>query len=525
MKFTIKALAIVLICSLCLYACHTSEPQRAAYKNFGANQLLEQTFIIDVTKNNTLKTANGTIIQIPGGSLESDKQNVKLVVKDALSITDIALARLTTTSGGKTLSSGGMLYINAAEGYDVKIRKPLKAFVPTEKYRADMQVFKGVVQQDSSIDWQTPQALPDDSLQNAIKQGEAIFKNNCASCHKIETDFKGPALLGVTYRRPKEWLEHYASGHLGFESDWYTACIKRKWGTERSGEFLLHLNRDIEAVLTYIKSETDRVAPNYSTTYKKTCCDSCEAAKQLMFFQEKRQSLIDDNEPFFQFNNRPVIDTAQIVLPSSGAPQTIKPKTKDYVDNVYKQAVYYSINIEAFGWYNIDKIIEGDPGVANSELFVKINVANQTDFNVVLLMPSYKINREGGKANDGLYAFDEKNGKLLLPQDARCVILAYAEKDGKILFGEADFISGLKQTINIHPELLEAADVKMKVEAIGLEDVKFEVEKSKNYNEIKSLDKLQDSIKKLLPKNCDCGWILGDGAPSTMPAAQVPLLE
>lgn len=37
-------------------------------------------------------------------------------------------------------------------------------------------------------------------------EGETIFTNNCAACHKMDKRFVGPALAGVTERRKPEWI-------------------------------------------------------------------------------------------------------------------------------------------------------------------------------------------------------------------------------------------------------------------------------------------------------------------------------
>jgi len=37
-------------------------------------------------------------------------------------------------------------------------------------------------------------------------QGETIFKNKCAACHKMDERYVGPALKGVTARRSPEWI-------------------------------------------------------------------------------------------------------------------------------------------------------------------------------------------------------------------------------------------------------------------------------------------------------------------------------
>lgn len=38
------------------------------------------------------------------------------------------------------------------------------------------------------------------------KEGEAIFTQTCAACHKMDKRFVGPALGGVTKRRSPEWI-------------------------------------------------------------------------------------------------------------------------------------------------------------------------------------------------------------------------------------------------------------------------------------------------------------------------------
>ncbi|HEX8328485.1 MAG TPA: cytochrome c, partial [Hymenobacter sp.] len=40
----------------------------------------------------------------------------------------------------------------------------------------------------------------------AIAAGDALFKNNCAQCHAVNEQVVGPALAGITKRRPVSWL-------------------------------------------------------------------------------------------------------------------------------------------------------------------------------------------------------------------------------------------------------------------------------------------------------------------------------
>ena len=68
--------------------------------------LPQQNFDFDPTDDINLTTKGGIKISILAGTFEG-KEPVKLQVKEALSINDIVLAGLTTTSEGFPLKSGG----------------------------------------------------------------------------------------------------------------------------------------------------------------------------------------------------------------------------------------------------------------------------------------------------------------------------------------------------------------------------------------------------------------------------------
>ena len=40
----------------------------------------------------------------------------------------------------------------------------------------------------------------------AIAAGDALFKGNCAQCHAVNEQVVGPALGGITKRRPISWI-------------------------------------------------------------------------------------------------------------------------------------------------------------------------------------------------------------------------------------------------------------------------------------------------------------------------------
>ena len=221
-KFVLLATVIV------LFSCNRN-PQNSLGKLLNKDVLAPQIFGVNINRDTTLLTKNGCVINIKKGSLESDSENVKLKIKEALSNTDIVLAGLTTMSGKQALSSGGMIYINAVDGYKVTIKKELEILVPTKNYVGDMNVYKGK-EKDGKIDWTNPEPLSIDDLQKNIKLGGELFKANCTNCHKVNDDYTGPAMYDVPKRRTKQWIYdfvHDASKMIAYDKK--AQALFQKW--------------------------------------------------------------------------------------------------------------------------------------------------------------------------------------------------------------------------------------------------------------------------------------------------------
>jgi cytochrome c2 len=83
------------------------------------------------------------------------------------------------------------------------------------------------------------------------QNGEALFKANCASCHKVDKDFTGPMLMGARDREPnKEWAYEWVN-HVNsmLETDPYAKGLLAKFGT-RMTQFNLK-KEEIKAILDY----------------------------------------------------------------------------------------------------------------------------------------------------------------------------------------------------------------------------------------------------------------------------------
>ncbi len=486
---------ILLFISVLLFSC-TKNPKSNLHQFFNETNLQEQLFEINITRDTTLLTASGCILKIAAGSLQSDNKNVKLEIKEAINLKDILMAGLTTKSGNKPLSSAGMIYLNVAKGYKATIIKPIEVLVPSKTYNPAMQVYKGEKQDNANIDWQNPIALAADETSKKISVGEQIFKANCSNCHKVDKDFTGPSLLGITYRRPKKWLYDFmkSPAEMIGKGDCYSRELFEQWKPTVMTAFPnLETGGVLDSIFAYIKAETDKRGMG-NIKYEKTCCDSCDQyQRELSKLQDEQDKLKDEQEEYFNLDRTIQINKNLAITDST--------KYSD-IDKI--TSTFYTIEVNTFGWFNIDVLYENEALSKQSILFAKIQGEDKTDYIVSLVIPNRKIFMEGYIADNGKeYVFKESDGEIILPQNEQCFIVAYAQKDEKIFFGKTPFTAGLKQTIVINTKETTKDLMLKEFSRIGLET---EVEDVKNVKEIKNTEIKIDSLKKLLPKNCDCDF-------------------
>lgn len=88
------------------------------------------------------------------------------------------------------------------------------------------------------------------------QDGKALFSANCASCHKIDKDLTGPALMGVEDRWPdKAKLYAWIKNNQAFlkTGDAYANALYQKWNKTAMNLFPTLTDADIDAILKYIR--------------------------------------------------------------------------------------------------------------------------------------------------------------------------------------------------------------------------------------------------------------------------------
>jgi cytochrome c551/c552 len=94
------------------------------------------------------------------------------------------------------------------------------------------------------------------SFGNAVKaaDGEALFKANCANCHKPDADYTGPALQGWASRIPNpEWLYKWmANPAQMIASDAYAKGLADKWKPTVMTAFSNLKKAEVDAIMKYV---------------------------------------------------------------------------------------------------------------------------------------------------------------------------------------------------------------------------------------------------------------------------------
>lgn len=125
-----------------------------------------QHFAVDPADGATIEGKDGILIIVPTDAFLDEKGDmvttpVDFELVEALTLEDMVLYNLKTTSNGKMLESGGMFYANAtSEGKPLQInpKRPLYIEIPTSDKQAGMQAFSSEIV-DGEVNWVDPKPL------------------------------------------------------------------------------------------------------------------------------------------------------------------------------------------------------------------------------------------------------------------------------------------------------------------------------------------------------------------------------
>ena len=99
------------------------------------------------------------------------------------------------------------------------------------------------------------------NINSFAADGEALFKANCASCHKPDKDFTGPGLKGWKDREPSDgWIYKWIANPAA-QTDPYATALKAKWKPVVMTNFPQLKKEDVDAILKYVDDWAPPVAP------------------------------------------------------------------------------------------------------------------------------------------------------------------------------------------------------------------------------------------------------------------------
>jgi mono/diheme cytochrome c family protein len=94
-----------------------------------------------------------------------------------------------------------------------------------------------------------------------VAAGDALFKGNCAQCHAVNDKVVGPALAGISARRPMSWLIPWVqnSSKVVASGDAYAVKLFNEYQKQQMPSFSLS-DKEIAAIVAYITAQEGTVA-------------------------------------------------------------------------------------------------------------------------------------------------------------------------------------------------------------------------------------------------------------------------
>ncbi|MEO6254424.1 MAG: cytochrome c [Ferruginibacter sp.] len=441
------------------------------------NNLTSSFIYLDADSAYTLKTPKGAIIKIEKNSFAaSRKSKLTLEIKEAYTMQDILLAGLSTESNGKLLSSGGMIYLNAKAGDEkVKLLKPIKISIPGKVYEANMQLFKGEIKDDSSINWIGPQPLDTSPVAQKMITGEKLFKANCASCHKPTKEFTGPALALARVRAPDaDWPYRFTKDPVSmYQTDPYATAIFKKYNKVMMTAFNSLSREDVTAILDYCDNEAlkegfpSNTQPMPEEDIAVDSTNPCFVNDTVYLRQAGSSITIISN------------DTMPGQSPANGLGKAEDNEgfRNGFTDQVSSVSEMYEFSIETFGWYNVDMYVEGYAGTTYVTINVQLQMEYKFGIHLYLFCPEKKMLSVANKEDNGIYSFDKVDGKIPLFLNDEAIILAFGTNNDKLFYGTASFKIQGEQTTIIKVKETSKAELRSFIELNKIDGIKIDVNK------------------------------------------------
>lgn len=473
MRFVFNMLLSLVILSGC---------NNKATSFLNTTNLKSQFISIDADSAYTLKTGKGSIIKINAGTFEvNNGQKINIEIKEAFSMQDILLAGLTTQSNGRPLRSAGMIYFNATSaGKPLDLKKPVDISIPSEIYDPAMQLFKGSLMEDSSVNWIDPQPLDTTPNAQMILNGEKLFKQLCSSCHKIFSNFTGPQLAGTNLRAPnKQWIYDFVANPAKMISkDPYAEKLFKYWQPTVMTSFPELTRYEIDAILAYNENQQrlypdslHYTLPSVTTGYgdsadypEKNATAEIAPCYDTLFYPGELEEIVAQMPP-------------SIAMPDTQTPAADMEFLRNgFIDPIFTEKMY-DFSISTNGWYNVDAFVEGLEGSENITLNVRIENPYKAQMNLYLFCPDKKLLSVGVQKEDYQFEFDKFNGNIPLFLNDNAILLAFGSTNSQLYYGIKEFSLQRSQDISLSLSPITEDELKSMIQKNSIEGIELDIYK------------------------------------------------
>ncbi|MFN8415689.1 MAG: cytochrome c [Cytophagaceae bacterium] len=487
---------------------------------FTTDELPEQKYKVNILKDTILTTLNGAKITIKAGTLKNDESNeVTLLLKEAYTPEQILKSGLTTMSDGQLLSSGGMFNL-VPESKKTMIASAIQIEVPTANVNPNMQLFKGQLSSSGEMNWTNPQVIKDNEEKlKVVSEGEQLFKENCKSCHVMGSESVGPDLSSISQFRNKKWLAEYIrnSSKLIASRDPLAVCLFNKYNKTQMTSFPTFTDAQIQSLLTYFEKYPITADKNADLQKQNSCIKRCKEFDELYnktmikkySLMNQRSKKVNDNGQFAQQIN---IMSANLRSNNIVPNNNVNFGNSSLVNPITKQSEYYKIEINTFGWYNIDMLLKLSMKVKKVKLTAKIENANNSNSQVFLLIPKLRLHTQGGFLQESTetYGFAYKDGTIELPESTEAIIYAINESSKGIEFAFTRITIDGNKEITLKLATYTKENFTKEINNL-LGENRVTADDSKNSKEIRKIDEkindidtILEEVEKLKPTDCDC---------------------
>jgi mono/diheme cytochrome c family protein len=445
---------------LCFAHCTSTNPS-----NRGLDALAKQVFTINTESDTSILTKDSIRFSFEKGSFNTTAKEVTITIQEALHLSDMLRAGLTTKADGDILQSGGMFNITAeADGEDVRLQKRAGVKMPTYKYRDGMNLYKGELK-DGKPNWKEPEALLTKEEVAVAETGEVLYKMNCANCHRIGKDYTGPELAYITERRCYDWLKGYTNS-AQYIKDPLSSCIKKVWRNSVMPNF--HLSgAELDSLYAYIAAESKKYPRE--PYFKQDPCltimthDTTGSYDVNVYENKTSKGFGQTKAPMDTVP--PTADTTS----GTPAPATENPEPPQYPQN----NAYYEFTIDRTGWFNIDMLLKTDASLQKGSFQLRVQGAFQSRIAAYLVIPGRKILLDGYTTDNQSFYFDTPDYQLPMPVGEPWVVYLMGEEGKKALWASARGIFSTQQTITLQPR--EVPDISKELDKLQIDKLEYSI--------------------------------------------------